>query len=70
MDGKAVFENKGQRLTLSFGSQPLAEYPDNGCNFELYMCSRFMELESLGVMTHILPGECASHTETWHLTRV
>lgn len=70
LDGKAIFENKGQRFTLCFDSKPLSMYPDNGCNFELYMCSRFLELESLGVMTHILPGECASHTETWYLARV
>jgi len=70
LNGNAVFENKGQRFTLCFDSQPLSMYPDNGCNFELYMCSKFMELESLGVMTHILPGECASHTETWYLTRI
>lgn len=70
MEGKAVFENKGQRFTLQFGAEPLRLYPDNGCNFELYMCSKFMELESLGTMAHILPGESTSHTETWYLTRV
>lgn len=70
MEGKAVFENKGQKFILCFDAQPLNLYPDFGCNFELYMCSRFMELESLGVMTHILPGECASHSETWYLSKV
>ncbi|MBQ6840036.1 MAG: hypothetical protein IJO45_05035 [Oscillospiraceae bacterium] len=70
MEGKAVFENKGQRFTLCFDAQPLSEYPDNGCNFELYMCSRFMELETLGVKTHIMPGEHTSHMETWYLTKV
>lgn len=70
LDGKAVFENKGQRLTLLFDSQPLSMYPDNGCNFELYMCSKFMELETMGTKAHLLPGESTSHTETWYLTRV
>lgn len=70
IDGKAVFENKGQRLTLLFDSASLCEYPDNGCNFELYMCSEFMELETLGTKAHILPGESTSHTETWYLTKV
>lgn len=70
LDGKAVWENKGQRFTLCFDSLSLSKYPDNGCNFELYMCSKFVELESLGIMTHILPGECANHTETWYLSRV
>lgn len=70
LEGKAIFENKGQRFTLCFGAEPLRMYPDNGCNFELYMCSKFMELESLGTTAHILPGESTSHTETWYLTRV
>lgn len=70
LEGKAVFENKGQRLTLLFDSHPLSEYPDNGCNFELYMCSEFMELETMGTKAHLLPGECTSHAETWYLTKV
>ena len=65
--GKAVFENKGQRFTLTYDAQPLECYADNGCNFELYMCMQFMELESLGVNTEILPGQSAVHVETWKL---
>lgn len=70
MEGKAVFENKGQQLTICFDSEPLDQYPDNGCNFELYMCSKFMELETMGVKAHILPGQSTSHKETWYLTKV
>ena len=70
VDGKAVFENKGQRLTLLFDSAPLTAYPDNGCNFELYMCKSFMELETLGTRTHLLPGESTRHTETWVLSKI
>lgn len=70
LEGKAVFENKGQRLTILFDAQPLERYPDNGCNFELYMCSQFMELETMGTKAHLLPGESTSHIETWYLTKV
>lgn len=70
LEGKAVFENKGQRMTILFDSEPLSAYPDNGCNFELYMCSKFMELETMGTKAHLQPGESTSHTETWYLTRV
>ncbi len=69
IDGKAVFENKGQRLTICFDAHSLEKHPDNGCNFELYMCSRFMELETLGVKVHLLPGETTGHTERWYLSR-
>ena len=70
LDGNVVFENKGQRMVLTFDSEPLASYPDNGCNFELYMCSKFMELETMGVKSTLQPGESTNHTETWYLTKV
>lgn len=68
--GKAVLTNKGQELTITFVAEPMAAYMDGGCNFELYMCSRFMELETLGVKTEMAPGEAATHTEVWHLKKI
>lgn len=67
--GKVVFHNKGQVLELTFDAQSYELYPDNGCNFELYMCKNFTELESLGTLTTILPGQCATHTEFWHVEK-
>lgn len=68
--GTAVLESKGQRLTISFGVPKLRELPDLGCNFELYMHEKFLEMETLGEVRHILPGESASHWETWNLRPV
>ena len=68
--GEAVLTNKGQEMTINFASEPMNAYMDGGCNFELYMCSRFMELETLGTRTDIRPGECASHREVWHLKKI
>ena len=67
--GRAVLINKGQQFELTFEAEKFELYPDNGCNFELYMCEQFMELESLGKMTTILPGQCAVHTEVWRLEK-
>lgn len=67
--GCATFCNKGQRLTLTFEAKPFDVYPDNGCNFELYMCRQFTELESLGEMTVMLPGQCAVHEEVWRIEK-
>lgn len=69
-EGKAILRNKGQQLTVTFDAQPLECYMDNGCNFELYLCRRFMELETLGVRTEIRPGESACHTEVWQLSKI
>lgn len=68
--GRAVLRNKGQQLTITFDAQPLERYMDNGCNFELYLCRQFMELETLGTRTEILPGQCACHTEVWQLSKL
>lgn len=67
--GIATFENKGQRFTVHFGAQEGAQYPDKGCNFELYMNRYFTELESLGPVRRLQPGEYVTHEEMWHLEK-
>lgn len=68
--GRAVFQNKGQQLTLTFQAAPPEQHPDGGCNFELYMNDRFLELETLGVCRRLAPGEETGHQETWRLLRL
>ena len=41
--------------------------PDMGCNFETFTKSAFQELETLGPLVTLPPGESASHTEQWYL---
>ena len=69
-DGKAVFRNKGQQLELSYDAPDMDALPDGGCNFELFMCSAFLELEVLGVNRTLQPGEAACHTERLKLTKI
>jgi len=68
--GIAFYRNKGQRFSLGFGSDEFGQYPDNGCNFELFMHECFLEMESLGKVTHVLPGECAEHVEYWKIEKM
>ena len=44
-----------------------AIFSDNGCNAETYCNDHFMELESLGPLTILKPGEGVNHIETWEL---
>ena len=44
-----------------------AEYPDGGCNSECYCNNQFVELESLGPVTRLEPGQSVEHTEEWEL---
>jgi len=46
---------------------PGARYPDRGCSAEVYCGDRFLELESLGALSRIAPGEKVVHEETWEL---
>jgi hypothetical protein len=44
-----------------------AAYPDGGCNFETFTNADMLEIESLGPLATLQPGESTSHPETWHL---
>ena len=44
-----------------------AEYFDFGSSSECYCNGRFIELETLGPVGRLAPGESITHTETWEL---
>lgn len=41
------------------------EYPDYGCDAEVYSCGEFLELETLGPLKLLRPGCRMEHRETW-----
>jgi len=45
-------------------------HPDFGCNAEIYVNDQCLELESLGPLALLPPGQTVSHTETWELIRL
>jgi hypothetical protein len=44
-----------------------ARYPDFGCNFEVFTNPDFIELETLGPVVELQPGEAVEHVERWWL---
>jgi hypothetical protein len=46
-----------------------ASYPDYGCTFETFTNADILELETLGPITTLAPGETVTHTEHWSLHR-
>ena len=44
-----------------------ARYPDFGCNFEVFTNPEFIELETLGPLVELQPGEMVEHVERWWL---
>ncbi len=46
---------------------PGAHYPDFGCNFEVFTNPDFLELETLGPLVKLQPGQTVEHIEDWWL---
>jgi hypothetical protein len=44
-------------------------YPDFGCSFETFTNNDFLEIETLGPMTQLTPGQTVEHVENWGLYR-
>jgi hypothetical protein len=44
-----------------------AKYPDMGVSFETFTNGAFLELETLGPMRSVKPGETLEHIENWSL---
>jgi hypothetical protein len=65
--GWAAYWLDGVLFRKSFAPQPGADYPDFGCNAEVYTDSHFIELESLGPLTRLAPGESVTYDEKWEL---
>jgi hypothetical protein len=65
-DGACAYMRDG--ILFSKRTQPdSSEYPDNGCNVEVYCSDRLIELETLGPLVELIPGGAASHAETWEI---
>lgn len=50
-----------------FGVRRDEEYPDFGCNNEIYTDARSLELETLAPLTDLAPDSEVAHTETWNV---
>jgi hypothetical protein len=44
-----------------------ATYPDFGCNFETFTNEEMLEVEALGPLVQLAPGDSTEHTEHWQL---
>jgi hypothetical protein len=60
LDGSTLFVKR-------FAPNVDLPHPDYGCNAEVYVCDQFIEVESLGPLNTLQPGESARHIETWEI---
>ncbi len=68
-DGWAAYANGDRIFIKRFPFDISAQYPDFGCNAEIFTNHRMLEVESLGPLTPLAPGEGREHTERWTLHR-
>ena len=67
--GWAAFFARGEVFVKTFPWKDGAEYTDMGCNCEFYTVRKFLEIESVGPLVTLKPGESVEHVERWGLFR-
>lgn len=68
-EGWVGYARAGALFIKHFDWQEGETYPDGGCNFETFTNAEMLEIESLGPLRTLLPGEATGHSEIWHLFR-
>lgn len=65
--GWVAYSKDQQLFVKRFSYDKSYIYPDYGCNVEVYSCGNMLELETLGQLTILKPGESSTHVERWFL---
>jgi hypothetical protein len=65
--GWVAYHVVGHLFVKRVAMEPGAAYPDRGCNLETFTNADMLEIETLGGMRDLQPGQCAEHAETWEL---
>lgn len=66
-DGWGAHLRQGHLFLKTFEYIEGANYPDYGCSLEMYTNDRILELETLGPLQRLAPGDVAEHVEHWFL---
>jgi hypothetical protein len=65
--GWAAYSHGRTVFLKRFTHDRRATYPDHGSNVEVFTNGSFIELETLGPLVRLRPGEVAEHVEEWQL---
>ena len=63
--GWVAYWLEGVLALKRFAVLAMDAYPDGGCNVEAYCNDRFIEMETLGPLTTLAPGEDVTFEESW-----
>lgn len=67
--GWASYANQGALFIKRFNFLEDRTYPDFGVNYETFTNEDMLEMETLGALVTLQPGEEVLHSETWELKR-
>jgi hypothetical protein len=59
------YRRAGVLFVKRFAPRVDLPHPDFGCNAEFYCGDRFIEMESIGPLSRLEPGQSVEHEETW-----
>jgi hypothetical protein len=68
-DTWAAYLLNGEAFVKRTKADASKTYPDFGCSFETFTNNDFLEIETLGPMTKLLPGRTVEQVEHWGLYR-
>ncbi len=65
--GWIAYARRGVLFLKRFQPHVEQRHADRGCNVEVYCNEYSIELETLGPLCRLAPGECVTHVETWEI---
>ena len=65
--GWMAYRYEGLTFTKRWTPHPARPHVDFGCNAEVYTNDRHIELETLGPLVRLMPGESVEHVEEWEV---
>jgi hypothetical protein len=68
-DTWAAYLLNGEVFVKRGKADPSKAYPDFGCSFETFTNNEFLEIETLGPLTKLQPGQTVELVEDWSLFR-
>jgi hypothetical protein len=68
-DTWAAYLLNGEAFVKRGKADPSKTYPDFGCSFETFTNNEFLEIETLGPLTKLQPGQTVELIEDWALFR-
>ncbi len=67
--GWCLYEIKRQLFLKRFPCLDDVQYPDFGCNCEIFTNAKMLELESLSPLKTLSPNDSVTHEEQWYVFR-